>query len=113
MSPPDSRLFIWLFTYNFRRKKVEKSSEIAGRTRVIEVTTKAAGIGSMDDTTVGTAADPSTTKFQESTLWDTLDEYFDLSKRAVLTVLAVRCGAAAVLAYWLIKRVRRRRLAKL
>ncbi|KAI4210540.1 MAG: hypothetical protein LQ351_006607 [Letrouitia transgressa] len=113
MSPPDSRLLIWLFTYNFRRKKVEKSSEIAGRTRAIEVTTKAAGVGSMDDTTVGTSADPATTKFQESTLWDALDEYFDLSRRAVLTALAVRSGAAAVLAYWLIKRVRRRRGAKL
>ncbi|KAL8669812.1 MAG: hypothetical protein Q9168_005616 [Polycauliona sp. 1 TL-2023] len=111
LSHIDYQFSIWLFTYAYRKQKLQEieSSYPASDTQ----TGRASGPGELDDTTFTTFQARSRKEVQDSALLEMLGGYYDRARTAVFLTLLLRIGAGGLLAAWGVRELRNRRSPKL
>ena len=109
LSPPDYRLLIWLFTYTYRKQKMQElgSRKVTSQNSG-EAGSELSGPGELDNTTFTAIQARSREAVQDSALLEILGGYYDRAKTAVLLTLLLRIGAGSFLVAWLIRKYRNR-----
>ncbi|KAL8895762.1 MAG: hypothetical protein Q9192_003458 [Flavoplaca navasiana] len=111
LSHLDYQFSIWLFTYAYRKQKLQEieSSYPASDTEA----GGASGPGELDDTTFTTFQARSRKEVQDSALLEMLGGYYDRARTAVFLTLLLRIGAGSLLVAWGVREGRKRRTQSL
>ncbi|KAL8791202.1 MAG: hypothetical protein Q9213_000159 [Squamulea squamosa] len=111
LSHIDYQFSIWLFTYTYRKKKLQEMvpNNLASDKKV----GKASGPGEIDDTTFTTVQARSRRKIQDSAILEMLGGYYERAKMAVFFTLLLRIGIGGYFTAWGLRELRSRRSPKL